>query len=281
MKRSHLVFLTIIGSAIAIIILALVIQTAIGVAPQVIELLRAPQDPAPLKPAPVTPDGQYAQPTPLPEDTSGSSPTFSAQRASLVLPGAEVRDVIALSSYGDAVTFIGEVINTGQQGIKSPLVYLLLYDDTGAKLDIAIGRSEHDLVPPGERVPFSAYLSNPPPNWKRFEIIFRPQAPDGHEYSAYTDFESVEDQLGPDEYSGQVVSGRVRNTGEKSARFVQAIISLYNAEEKIIGVDNSYVNGKDDLMAPGQVLPFKVRLHNYSGEEIVFYRVQFVANVPE
>ncbi len=278
MKRPQLIFLTIIGSAIAIVVLASVIQIAIGVASQA---LRPQQDPTPSRPVTATPpEGQGAIPKPLPEEMSGSSPAL-AQRASLSLPGAEVRDVIALNSYNEAVTFVGEVINTGEEGIKSPRIYLLLYGSDNTKLDVVTGHTEHDLVLGGERVPFSAYLSEPPPNWARFEIIFRPQAADGSEYSAYTAFEAIEDQLELDKYSGQVVSGRVRNTGEKSARFVHAVVSLYNAEEKIIGLDSTYLNGKDDLMAPGQVLPFEVRLHNYSGEEIVSYRVQFVANAPE
>ncbi|MBN1890370.1 MAG: hypothetical protein JW850_20415 [Thermoflexales bacterium] len=281
MKRSHLIFLTIVGSAMAIVILAALIQAAVSHMPQMIDLLRAPQDPPALKPVTATPPRQAAAPEVLPEELDGSSPAFPSQRAWLSLPGAEVRDVIALNSYNEAVTFVGEVINTGEQAIKSPRIYLLLYGSDNTKLDVVTGHTEHDLVRPGERVPFSAYLSETPPNWARFEIVFRPQAADGHEYSAYTDFEPLDDQLGPDKYSGQIVSGTVRNTGEKSARFVQAVVSLYNAEEKIIGLDTSYINGKDERMAPGQVLPFEVRVHNYSDEEIAFYRVQFVANVPE
>lgn len=286
MKRSQLIFWVIIGSAIALIVLAMGIRSAIDAAPHMIEILRAPQEPEEPefpRPVPTTPRGQgtpIASPT---EDTSEPIQTFSGPRVSLVLPEAEVRDVTTFSGYSRTVIFLGEVVNTGQQGLQSPLVHLVLYDDAGAKLDVVTGRTEHDLVPPGAVVPFKVYLSNPPPNWTRFEIIYRPQAADGSEYMAYTDFESLEDQSTPDDDypSSRIISGRVRNTGRQSVRFVQAIISIYNTEEQIIGMADIYLNGLDDRMAPNQVLPFEARLSSSTGEEIVFYRVQFVANVPD
>lgn len=258
--RSRLIFFAIIGAAVLIL--------AAGSA------ARIGQRPAP-RPVVIV---VTATPEAAPTGVAGLRLTPDVRRVSLSLPEAEVRDVRPLNGPGDALTFVGEVVNTGRQALTRPEIHILLYGKADSKLQVVTGQAEHNLVLPGERVPFTAFLDNPPSNWVRFEVIFAPELATGNEYMAYMDFDVSQDQFGPGKFANNGVAGQVRNAGEKQAKYVQAIVSFYDAENKIIGVDSTYVTDRDQLMLPGKTLPFVVDLHNYSGVDIASYRVQFVAH---
>ena len=266
MTRHRLIFFGIIGCAFLIVVVTLAMEQVARWArslpqlgPIVIVVTATPKLSLPtVTPTFVVPeDVPIPIPTPLRVDAQVSPFTF------------------AYNSMG-ALYFFGEITNTGDLPLGHPRVSVVLYDAAGQALGKELGYATQDFVVPGQRVPIKA-LFRQPPEWTRFEVLFKPEAARYNGFLVYTDLSPSEMTFARDPSLGYSLSGMIKNIGERQARFVQVVVTLYNADGQVVGVDGTFA--RPNGLAPNESAPFKVPFYLTAGEP-TSYRAQFIANAP-
>lgn len=214
------------------------------------------------------------EPTPIWQRQSAQLPDLRKSPSEEPLM-AEVRDVAPIFTSIGSIYFIGEIVNTGRRPLAKPEVIIALKDAAGKPLLFGTGYPVHDLVLPGGSVPVVVLFTNPPPDWRSFEVYLQGRAPTGREFLSYTAFSYTDVQISTDEFSAYIFTGQVKNTGPSKAEFTQVLLSLYGADDKIVGMGTAYT----DLSAidPGETSSFTVRVSNVLADA-KYYRLQFVAH---
>jgi Protein of unknown function (DUF3426) len=267
MNRRRFIFFGIIGCAALIVVATLAMEQVTRwarslprSAPIVIVVTATPKPSLPT----VTPtfavvpeDVPIPIPTPLRLDAQVSPFTF------------------AYNSIG-ALYFFGEITNTGEVPLGHPQVSVVLYDAAGQALGNEPGYATQDFLAPGQRAPVKV-LFRQPPEWTTFKVLFKPEAARYNGFLVYTDLSPSEMTFARDPSLGYSLSGMVKNTGERQVRFVQVLVTLYDAEGKVVGVDGTFARPNE--LAPGESAPFKVSFYLTSAEP-TSYRAQFIANAP-
>jgi len=218
---------------------------------------------------------------PLPTATSGSIQT-SVDVTPAPVPTASRLDARAsqflpIRSSDGALYFVGEIINTGDQPLERPEVAIVLYDSTGQVLANERGFSTQDYVAPGQRVPVRIIFTSPPAQWAKFQVLFTPQAATGENLFTYSDLTPLELKFVRSATIGHSISGTVKNSGMRDARYVQVIVTLYGANGQVVGVGEDLAS--PDSLAPNETASFNVTIYHTAAEP-VSYRVQFIANTP-
>lgn len=225
----------------------------------------------------------FKQPEPT-VDLSAPTPVFERQSARLPdlrkLPAeeplrAEVRDVMPLFTSLGSVYFIGEIVNTGQCPIAKPEIIIVLRDAKGDPLLFETGYPIHDIVQPGEVVPVVVLFTDPPPVWYSFSAYIQARIPTGREFMTYTAFAYDDVEISKDEFSYFIFTGNVENIGPSKAEFAQAVVSLYDENDKLVATNSAYV--EHNALDPGARSPFTVRVTNVLAPA-AYYRLQFVAH---
>jgi len=218
--------------------------------------------------------------------TDPATATPISQRQSAELPDlrklpseepllVQVRDVIPVHTSIGSVYFVGQIINMGRRAIAKPEVIISLQDERGNRLRFETGYPVHDVVPPGDSVPVTVLFTDPPPEWQSFEVFIQAKPATGREFMAYTDFSWDKAKVSQDEFSYFAFSGRVTNVGQATAEFVQVVISLYDQDDKIVGMGSAHV--EHSKLGPGESSPFSVRVMNVVAPA-ASYRLQFVGH---
>jgi Protein of unknown function (DUF3426) len=180
------------------------------------------------------------------------------------------------ASSGDgALCFVGEIINTGDQALARPEVSVVLYDSAGQVLANERGFATQDYVSPGQRVPVRVIFPSPPASWVRFQVLFNPKAATEVGLYTYSDLVSSALNFSHSSTMGYSISGMVKNIGAREARYVQAIVTLYGADGRVVGVGEDWAD--PDHLAPNESAVFKVTIYSTAAEP-VSYRVQLIAN---
>jgi hypothetical protein len=267
MMRRRLIFSGIVGCAVLIVVatwaMEQVARWARGLprpGPIVIVVTATPRPSLPsVTPtfAVVPEDGPIPVPTPLRLDAQVSPFTF------------------AYNSIG-ALYFFGEITNTGDLPLGHPKVSVVLYDASGHALGNEPGYATQDFVAPGQRAPVKVLFLQPP-EWSRFEVLFKPEAARYAGFLTYTDLLPSSMNFVRDLSLGYALNGMVKNIGERQARFVQVVVTLYDADGQVVGVDGTFARPSD--LAPGESAPFKVSFY-LTAAEPASYRAQFIANAP-
>jgi hypothetical protein len=178
---------------------------------------------------------------------------------------------------GNALYFVGEVHNIGDQPLERPEVSVVLYDATGQVLANERGFATQDIVAPGQRVPVRIVFTAPPAQWSKFQVLFKPEALTEPGLHNYADLTSSALNLVRSPTSGYSVSGTVKNSGTRQARYIQAVVTLYGGNGQVVGVGEDLTD--PDHLAPNGSAVFKVTIYSVASEP-VSYRVQLVANAP-
>jgi hypothetical protein len=250
---------------LVLILLVALIAAAVLASRLVLTVTPADPDPAPTSQA-VAPPVQERRSAKLPE----------LQRLASQAPlSASVTDVFPIYTPIGSVYFVGEITNSGNRPISKPEVIVSLLDENGARLQFESGYPVHDLIEPNEIVPVVVLFSNPPPLWYSFEVFLQAEEATGREFMSYTDLAPTSAELAEDELAGYVLAGAVVNEGELRTEFVQAIVSLYDEHQKIVGVGSAYV--EQSKLDPGVSSPFAVRITNVAASA-KSYRLQFVGH---
>lgn len=188
---------------------------------------------------------------------------------------AAVQDVVPILTSLGSIHFIGEITNTGNRPLAKPEVIIALQDDDRHPLLFETGYTIHDVIMPKQTVPVIVLFTNPPPGWQSFDVYLQAQEATGREFIAYAEFHALDAQINWDDLSGYVVSGEAKNTGDLRAEFVQAVVSLYGDDKKIVGVGNAYLD--QSKLDPGATSTFSVRIINLAAPPSSF-RLQFVGH---
>lgn len=178
-------------------------------------------------------------------------------------------------SIGNALYFVGEVHNTGDQPFERPEVSVVLYDATGQVLANERGFATQDTVASGQRVPVRVVFTTPPPQWSKFQVLFQPEAATEPGLHNYFDLTTSALNLVRSPTTGYLVSGKVKNSGARPARYIQAVVTLYGVNGQVVGVGEDMTD--PDHLAPNGSAVFKVTIYSVAAEPIS-YRVQLVAN---
>lgn len=167
--------------------------------------------------------------------------------------------IVSNSSYYDILnTFwiVGEVQNTGDMSTQFTKITATLYNSTNQVIDIEYGYADLDVLLPNTKSPFAILCSSQ-------------DALNVHNYSlsvSWTDYAAgkpaglaiVSNSSFVDGSNNMHVTGQIKNQGALTARFVQAIVTYYDASGKVVGVDSSYTDPTN--LSPNQTGNYDTQL---------------------
>lgn len=152
---------------------------------------------------------------------------------------------------------LGVVTNTSPWPIESPKFEVVLKDATGKEVGVDTGFGGREALPPGGSQAVSLLVYKPISHASH-EVVVRPERldwqPEPAEGLTVSPFPPVADT-----YGGWKVSGSVTNGGAVTARFVEAYIAAWNAEDKLIGLAHTFAAGEEGLAA-GATARYDTRL---------------------
>lgn len=175
---------------------------------------------------------------------------------------AELKELTAIKSkYGKSTRFIGEIVNTGQDSIGYPSAKVTFYDSAGTAVDSGTCSSLVRVLPSGDKVPcaFSIFKGL---DWANYKIEMTPYPPTFQGDSADIDITDI--KFTPKRgYQPDTLEGKLTNKSTFKAKNVWAIVSLYDANKKIIGAESTLVAG-NDLEAGASGL-FSAKIYEVAG----------------
>jgi LysM repeat protein len=168
----------------------------------------------------------------------------------------EIRGLNAVRSPVGSLDVMGEVFNPGPGGIGNVKVMVTLRDDAGNPLQVADATLPLDVVPAGQTSPFRVLFADPPRAFSRYTV-----SPSRAERSAPRSsalpltIANVTGRLNPPQFR---VTGEVTNVTAEVARQVRLLVTLYDAERRVVGY--RYLTLGETPLAPNAALPFDVSL---------------------
>jgi hypothetical protein len=156
-------------------------------------------------------------------------------------------------SSGDSYYVLGQITNTGEVPLDHPKLIIVLKDEAGEEVGTDFGFAERDVIYPGQASPISALVNDPPKHSSvEYELILRkasylPARAEGLELESP---KVTRGQWG----NAMVAKGKVRNDGDKPAKFVKVEIHGLDADGKLLGLHTTYADG--DVLAPGETARF-------------------------
>ena len=117
------------------------------------------------------------------------------------------------------------------------------------------------ILPPGGKLPFRLYISDPPASWanEKIQVQFDEVTSFDRSYS-YTEFETAGVTFTPAQYSGIVFRGQVTNTGTVNAELVQVTFVGRDGSGAVTDVEYSFADL--DQIDPGMSSPFEISIFN-------------------
>jgi hypothetical protein len=161
-------------------------------------------------------------------------------------------------SAGTSFYAIGWVTNTSAHAIDKPKVVVVLRDAAGKEVGTGFGFTEVDELAPGERVPISVLVQNPPAFATiDAEVHARPSS-----YArARVEGLRVEASAPKSDGFGTRVEGKVHHEGTAPARFVRIDVRAFDAQDKLLGLDTTYADA--EVLAPGASARWQAFLLDY------------------
>jgi len=149
-------------------------------------------------------------------------------------------------SAGTSFYAIGWVTNTSSHAIDKPKVVVVLRDASGQEVGTGFGFTEADELAPGERVPISVLVQDPPAFATiDAEVHARPSS-----YArARIDGLRIEANAPKSDGFTTRVEGKVHHEGTVPARFVRIEVRAYDAKDELLGLDTTYADA--EVLAPG------------------------------
>ena len=182
-------------------------------------------------------------------------------------PPIERRLAILNESYstdiGGTLRFVGEVQNNAEVAIEDVYVRVQLFDGDGAQLTDEEWSIPMNLILAGDRSPFEVLFIHPPADWSTYKVEARAEQADFMLRYTYRDLEIVDHTSEVPDFGDYKISGLVKNTGGKVARFVLATATLYDPEGTVVAVDYTFVEA--DLLDPGATSSFEMTILSSSG----------------
>lgn len=172
---------------------------------------------------------------------------------------AELRDLRDFSGdFGKGHYFVGELYNTGDTPLGFISAKITLLDAGGTAVDSAICASVVRALPPGEKVPcsFSTFKAA---SFASTKVDINPMR--SYTTPALADLKVENIKFTPKKgYSPHQLEGKITNLSSFKAKSVWALVSLYGADGKIVGSEQTLVAGSD--LDAGQGGLFSAKIYN-------------------
>ena len=180
---------------------------------------------------------------------------------------------VSLNAWVDrngGFVIVGQVTNNAKTALEFVRINAQLYDTNNQLLLEQDDFVSSDLLKTDEYAPFSLVFNDGlPANTARYEL---------HASARYADF-AQETFYGPenfaltsdaefDENGVLVVSGQVRNEGNLTANLVKVIVTIFDAQQRVVGTDTTLV--EQQRLASGEISTFSVRFFELGGEPNTF-----------
>lgn len=198
----------------------------------------------------------YTPPPPVASAPSGGTPTGAGALK------AELRDLTAIKAkYGKTQRFVAEIVNTGADPIGYPAAKVTFYDTAGTAVDSGTCASIIRVLPPTDKVP-CAFILLKGEKWSTYKVELNPFPPAFQGEIADIDITDI--KFTPKRgYKPDTLDGKLTNKSTFKAKNVWAIVTLYDANKKIIGSDNALVAGND--LEAGQAGLFSAKVYETAG----------------
>lgn len=185
--------------------------------------------------------------------------------------GASQQDVVGfvgLNAWVDrngGFEIVGQIVNNADYPLEFVRINAQLYDAENRLLVEQDDFVSSDLVLPGEYTPFSLVFGDGmPPGMVRYDL---------HASARYADY-TVRSFYGPDNFALTsqaefdengllVISGQVRNEGSLTATLVKVIVTIFDADQRVIGTDTTLVDIQH--LAPGEMSTFSLSFVELGG----------------
>lgn len=142
--------------------------------------------------------------------------------------------------------FYGMITNKSEVPITKPEVIVVLKDKSGAEIATANGYAAFDLAP-GETSPIRIIQREATPyETADFEVHARPLS---YKHPAQG-LVLAEHKEAHGKYNRISFTGKIRNDGDKPARFCQVFVLLFDKNDKLINLISGYAKTK--TLAPGE-----------------------------
>jgi hypothetical protein len=189
---------------------------------------------------------------------------------------AAAEDLISFTSLNAWVdrnggfVIVGQVVNNAAEAVEFVRLNASLFDEQNNLMLEQDDFVSSDLIPPGEYAPFSIVFSDGLPSGTARYLLevsgryadFTAQTFYGPENFALTS------EADFDENGALLVSGQVRNEGNLSASLVKVIVTIFDAQQRVVATDTTLVDTQP--LAPGETSTFSVRFFELGGEPNTF-----------
>jgi hypothetical protein len=180
---------------------------------------------------------------------------------------AELRDLREFKAdFGKGRYFVGELYNTGDTPLGFPSAKITLLDASNTAVDSGICASVVQALPPGEKVPctFSTFKAA---TYATSKIDITPMR--SYTTKARAELKVENAKLTPKKgYSPYQLDGKITNLSAFKAKSVWALVSLYGADGKIVGAEQTMVAGSD--LEAGQGGLFSAKIYNLAAPAQTF-----------
>jgi|GEM_PF-3872379 len=201
-----------------------------------------------------TPDTSDAAPT----SVVGTSDTAQPQEAGADSELYDIGEAVTSKpEFSASLAVMGVIKYKGATPRVNPVVSVSLLDPNGQVLVKGTAVFIPAYVRPGSNIPYKSLFSNPPESWDRIEVTINAmEATDST--LTYGDLEVTQPSLIPPQTESDSVqlSGTVKNTGGKAADLVTVVGVLYDADGKVVDVNNGYP--KTATLAAGEESQFEI-----------------------
>jgi LysM repeat protein len=158
----------------------------------------------------------------------------------------------------DSLWCLGEVVNLSGRPAEEVQVRVSLHDEQGRLLTSGAAFTQLDIVAAGGRAPFAILFAAPPTSFAQYQTQVVGGVPNTHLGPRYPDLEVVEgwgDWLDDNNYE---VRGEVHNTGQADAEQVAIVVTLYDAEDHLVGARTEGIPA--EVFLAGAKAPFALTL---------------------
>lgn len=194
----------------------------------------------------------------VPLPTDGDEPVTVNTAVDALDPAAQASGTFTFhhlrKNADGSLSLYGEAKNTSATIINKPEIIAVFRDAKGKELRAASGYAERDFLLPGTTSPVQVRVADPPAYTDlAYEVVVQ-KASYVPVFVAGLDVTSEPprtDTLGMIEFTG-----KVRNGGDKVARYVHVEVLALDAQDHILGIESTYA--KADLLRPGEEARFRV-----------------------
>lgn len=173
-----------------------------------------------------------------------------------------------LNAWADSsggFVIVGQVTNNAESPLEFIRITARLIDEEGVMIVEQDDFVSSDMLMPGEYAPFSiVFADGLPSGTVRYDLEASARYAD---YTAQTFYGpenfALSTEASFDEAGLLVVSGQVRNEGNLTASLVKVIVTIFDADQRVVGTDTTLVDVQQ--LAPGEISSYSVRFFELGG----------------